>query len=355
MAGISISAIVGDNGVIVKARKASSETTKAQIQEELQLKIIDLQIEKEKTGEKITNSDIEGALGVLDGIEVDSSGKNVEGEYKEHGYKVDDNYNVIVTDKLTGDKPEGRAEVITKAENLDQVQIQVIGNLNGGEIESIEALDGAELLERKSNSEYIFIVSDNLTYTFRIKGSNGRNTTVTCSVDNAVPVRDDLLTAVAMINNTGLKKVKVIGQVNSETEIYDEVKYSLNTTVYEGNMILDGKTDYPGITRSATTYSVGSSSDVGTANSYAQNTVVLKVVGDLTINSDVTLTSVIGTNGGPKGLIVYCTGTLYNYGNISMTNRGAYAEGENVYLYKEKTGNYQYVPAIRRKRRKWKL
>ena len=180
MAGISISAIVGDNGVIVKARKASSETTKAQIQEELQLKIIDLQIEKEKTGEKITNSDIEGALGVLDGIEVDSSGKNVEGEYKEHGYKVDDNYNVIVTDKLTGDKPEGRAEVITKAENLDQVQIQVIGNLNGGEIESIEALDGAELLERKSNSEYIFIVSDNLTYTFRIKGSNGRNTTVTC-------------------------------------------------------------------------------------------------------------------------------------------------------------------------------
>ena len=30
--------------------------------------------------------------------------------------------------------------------------------------------------------------------------------------------------------------------------------------------------------------------------------------------------------GGPKGMIVYCTGTLINNGTISMTARGAKAE-----------------------------
>ena len=37
--------------------------------------------------------------------------------------------------------------------------------------------------------------------------------------------------------------------------------------------------------------------------------------------------------GGPKGMIVYCTGTLINNGTISMTARGAKAEGQNVYLF----------------------
>ena len=75
---------------------------------------------------------------------------------------------------------------------------------------------------------------------------------------------------------------------------------------------------------------------------------MLKVNGDLTVKQGVTLTSVRSTNdyGGPKGMMVYCTGTLKNDGNISMTCRGAYAKGENVYLYKNNDNSYEFIPEI---------
>ena len=64
--------------------------------------------------------------------------------------------------------------------------------------------------------------------------------------------------------------------------------------------------------------------------------VVLKVKGNLTISENVTLTSCKNDKGygGPKGMLVYCTGTITNNGKISMTARGAIAEGQNVYLWK---------------------
>ena len=346
---------MGDNGVIEKARKASNETIKAQLQEELQLKIIDLQIEKEKTGEKITNSDIEGALGVLEGIEVDSTGKNVEGEYKDYGYKVDDNYNVIITNRLSGEKPIGYAEVITKNDNIENVQIQVVGELVDGEIESIEALDGAELLEKKNSGEYIFVVNDNKTYTFRIRGNNGRSLTISCLVDNAIPTRDDLLSAVSKIYNSGEKKVRVIGKTNPDSPD-EEIIYSLNVIRYVGTMVLDGQTNFDGMSLSGTTYSLGKVGDISSnGKTYAKNTIVLKVEGDLIINSGITLTTIKSGYSGPKGLIVYCSGTFTNNGIVQMDNAGAYAKGENVYLLKNSDVDYMFIPQIGRNWRRWSI
>lgn len=53
---------------------------------------------------------------------------------------------------------------------------------------------------------------------------------------------------------------------------------------------------------------------------------------------------VLGGYGGPKGMIVYCTGELTNNGKISMTKCGAYAEGQNVYIFKN-SGVYEFVPS----------
>ena len=74
---------------------------------------------------------------------------------------------------------------------------------------------------------------------------------------------------------------------------------------------------------------------------------VLKVEGNLTINENVILTSVKSRSGygGPKGMVVYCTGRLTNNGTISMTRRGAKAVGENVFLWKNANNTYEYVPA----------
>ena len=76
--------------------------------------------------------------------------------------------------------------------------------------------------------------------------------------------------------------------------------------------------------------------------------VVLKVNGDLTINEEAKLTAYASKNGygGPKGMMIYCTGTLTNNGTISMTARGAKAEGKNVYLWKNSDNSYEFVPAV---------
>ena len=76
--------------------------------------------------------------------------------------------------------------------------------------------------------------------------------------------------------------------------------------------------------------------------------VVLKVNGDLTIEEGVTLTACKSDNGygGPKGLLIYCTGTIINNGTVDMTARGAKAEGQNVYLWQNEDESYEYVPAV---------
>lgn len=47
-----------------------------------------------------------------------------------------------------------------------------------------------------------------------------------------------------------------------------------------------------------------------------------------------------------KGMTIYCSGTIDNSGTISMTARGASAEGQDVLLYKNKYNSYEYVPKI---------
>ena len=68
---------------------------------------------------------------------------------------------------------------------------------------------------------------------------------------------------------------------------------------------------------------------------------VLKVEGDLKVKQGVTVTSVSGNLGGPKGLLIYCTGTIQNEGKVTMTEKGAYAEGQNIFLFKNSNNTYE--------------
>lgn len=90
----------------------------------------------------------------------------------------------------------------------------------------------------------------------------------------------------------------------------------------------------------------GIEEDVFNSSGWAKNMIVLKVEGDLTIDSNVVLSSYASKNGygGPKGMMIYCTGTLINNGTISMSARGARAEGQNVYLWKNGDNSYETVP-----------
>ena len=62
MAGISLKATVGDNGIIARAKKAGEAMERAAVQEELELMLIDLQTEKIEKGGEVTGEDIKNAL-----------------------------------------------------------------------------------------------------------------------------------------------------------------------------------------------------------------------------------------------------------------------------------------------------
>lgn len=89
----------------------------------------------------------------------------------------------------------------------------------------------------------------------------------------------------------------------------------------------------------------GRNGDLATASTYARRMVIVKVNGDLTINSGVKVGPYYSTYGGPKGFTIYVTGTLTNNGTIDNSH-GAKAQGQDVYLFKNNDGTYEYVPAI---------
>ena len=177
------------------------------------------------------------------------------------------------------------------------------------------------------------LINDDETITISAKIQNTNGYTVTYSEDYQVDMTstmssfqaDSLLDAMEEYDmGTGVYKVTV-----------EDVTYSLHVYSFDQSMVLEANT------------TLGTEEDVANSSRYAQNMIVYKVNGDLTINEGITLTSYASKDGygGPKGMMIYCTGTLTNNGTISMTARGAYAEGENVYLLKNIDGSYEYVPA----------
>ena len=90
----------------------------------------------------------------------------------------------------------------------------------------------------------------------------------------------------------------------------------------------------------------GDAGDVATSTTQAQNMVIVKVNGNVTVAEGVKVTAYSDENyGGPKGFLLYVTGTLTNNGEITMTAKGAKAQGQNVYLWKNIDETYEYVPA----------
>lgn len=159
------------------------------------------------------------------------------------------------------------------------------------------------------------------------------------------------------LDNEGLlgkiQNLNVPGEQTISVKYIDEneekaIEYSINLIIYNGNLTLDGKNSVEGATLKDNVYEFGNKEkDVATENENAKNMVVLKVNGNLTINEGIILTSCKSENnyGGPKGITIFCDGKIVNNGTISMTARGAKAEGQNVYLWQNTDGSFEYIPA----------
>ena len=181
---------------------------------------------------------------------------------------------------------------------------------------------------------------------------NDNNTlTVTAKIENttlnySVEFSKDFEVDTTMENGTFSSSeslLKVAEQSTLKTGEYsvsiEDEQYGLSTYVIDDDMNI------------ADNLTIGVEDDVATSSRYAQNMIVLKVNGNITIEEGATLTSYASTSGygGPKGMLIYCTGTITNNGTISMTARGAWAEGQNVYLWKNadsSNNEYEIIPKV---------
>ncbi len=346
LAGVSVFSLVKSDGIFGKAQKAVSQTKKAQVEEEVDLAYREIQAEAifqswdiqkkaEELEKKLKKRDKDTK------VEVDNT--NLIVTYKGYVVTIENNGNIRVENSGNEEKPNQ----IKPVGNVSVVfieggaEITITATTAEGEIAQIRAITpGAIEKARNGNvAEKTFIVHQNGKYSFEITGTNGATETLDVEITDVLE-SSSLLEGISKIQYSGVQKVKVKGET--------EEQHSLNVIMHKGDLTLDGQTQIRGATLTDKIYEFGSQEDVATNGNQAKNTVVLKVDGNLTINKDVMLTAVksgVGY-GGPKGMIVYCTGTLSNQGTISMTARGAYADGQNVYLWKNKDGSYETVPAV---------
>ncbi len=187
----------------------------------------------------------------------------------------------------------------------------------------------AEISDYFENGEYGESNKDVILYPIWTEQASG----TTDALEN-----ESIIGEVSKINESRIEEIHVNGKT-----------YTANIIVENEDIVLDGEKEIGGATLENKVYEFGNKfTDVAKQDEYAKNMVILKVCGNLTINSNVMLTACKSDDGygGPKGLFIYCTGTLTNNGTISMTARGAKAEGEDVYLWQNNGGSYEFVPAI---------
>lgn len=340
LAGVTISIVI-NNGIPKRAEDATKEYTKSSLKEEIEIAIIDARMDdlNIKDNEKIAEK-----LEDIGAIIIDVDKDHISGEYKDHIFEVDKDGNVTIGDKVSGVKPEIEINILTEGTGLLEVELQVIAKTEEGEIASIEPLNGAVLVKENSNSDKVYKVTKNGTYRFKITGSNKRIAVETVNVNTILVESESLLKAISEINDEGETKVLVDAVSNGGTK----ETYSLDVIYYKGDLIL-GETlknengndvTIEGLTLSGTTWTCGKSGDA------QKNTVVLKVDGNLTINSEITLTTIGSKGNTPKGMIIYCTKTLTNNGIINMSGKASAAAEQNIYLYKNTNGTHEYIPKL---------
>ncbi len=218
------------------------------------------------------------------------------------------------------------------------------------------SLDGLPSIFSK-DLEYVIPTS----YTDGISGSNRvckvPNSDVEYTNSSSLPVGEYTLTC-EITTGAGLtaqvsKDIKVTNITVKGNSILDIIETKDLKSGYYDFEVLGTSVIYPvhmyvieGDQRWSSDQIFGDAGDVATKNDNARNMVVVKVKGNVTIEEGVTVRPYYDElYGGPKGFTMYVTGKLENNGTIDNSH-GAKAEGQDVYLWKNADGTYEYVPAL---------
>ena len=324
LTGVVLTLTIGKNGLFNTAKYAVQKNNEQKAKEKIELVLLDARTQKEANLE-YNNSTFLDNMFKRDNIKV--NGDNVES----NGYKfIIDREELVIVEGIKNLSISYEVKTI----NEDDITISLTIEYETGKVKHIECPNGDIVYPNNENKITIdYDIIPDTDYEFIITNVAGNKIKRTIRKDYT----DGLLQQINQLTDTGDITLQVSG--TTAEKIYETIDYSINSIIYNGDMLLDGKNTYEGATLNNNVYTFGSSKDIG------NSTILLKVNGNLTINNNVSLTTVMDSKNGPKGLIVYCTGVLTNNGAISMNNRSAYTDGQNIYLFKNESTGYEIINA----------
>ena len=186
LAGISIQAIT-NTGLFANAKKAKEKSMEGQLKEEISLAIQSIQAEEIYKGNSVTLETLAGGQlqKELKDITAELADGEINGEYKDYEYTIDDKFNVTINGPVTGVRIKGNAEVQTGyVFEGNTVEIKVTASITEGTITGIEAPEEATIKTDTSTTEKVYTVNKNGAYVFKITSDAGKTKNITAKVEN---------------------------------------------------------------------------------------------------------------------------------------------------------------------------
>ena len=227
LAGISIQAIT-NTGLFANAKKAKEKSMEGQLKEEISLVIQSIQTEEIYKGNSVTLETLAGGQleKELKDITAELADGEINGEYKDYEYTIDDKFNVTINGPITGVRIKGIAEVQTGyVFEGNTVEIKVTASITEGTITGIEAPEEATIKTDTSATEKVYTVNKNGAYVFKITSDAGKTKNITAKVENIL--------AAPQITVSEVKKdsFKINVENNYPEGAITEYRYSVGGTV----------------------------------------------------------------------------------------------------------------------------
>lgn len=207
LAGISLSLVLGNEGILKRATNAVDKTEKARIKEEIELAILDIQAEEIAKGNKVTLETL--ANGQLqEKIEADSELEEdtIIGEYKGYEYQIDNNLEVTI------EEVKGimfRYELNTKEYTKEDIEVFIKTSSKNGNITNIQIpeLQETDDFIENEKGEYKIKVTKNGKYKVIITDSTGAQKIRTINIKNIDKIKP---TITMEISDIGAASFKII-------------------------------------------------------------------------------------------------------------------------------------------------
>ncbi len=248
LVGITLTTLTGENGILSKASKAQEETIKAQLKEEIEMAIMEIQIEEGEKGNKVTletlgNEYYEELSKKLNEITIQLNEDEITGEYKGYEYKIDKNLSVTIEGKIEG--ISFRYQLDPKGYTNQEITLTIHAGSTNGSITNIQCIN--DNVSKKDDGT--FCLTKNGSYEFVVEDSAGERKTKIINIktiDKVEPL--DFSISKAMTNDN---KVKIMVDAEDAEENEESVKsgigkyeYYINGTKYESlesNYILNNE------------------------------------------------------------------------------------------------------------------